>query len=217
MKNLLITIMITLLMVVGCDSNKKLKESFLDYQISESLGMITKYEIQDFKILDTVTNKQIVFGVWTQMNDISNQLTDSLLDVFLIQENEFRNVGEDYYEFAKKHKGASSFIDEYLDVMEKSLNIKKQGVNKSSVSNKAEITAWFKNRKNHYWGRTEEITLPASIDSMKIIENIMNNEEKLEYFRVRIKYSFMNPIFNKIVELDDVFHFDMEGNCFSTE
>lgn len=204
-------------MVVGCNSNKKLKESFLDYQISESLGMITKYEIHDFEILDTMTNKQIAFDVWTQMNDISNQLTDSLLDVFLIQENEFRNVSEDYYVFAKKHKGASSFIDEYLDVMEKSLNIKEQGVNESSVSDKAEITAWFKNRKNHYWGRTGKIILPVPVDSMKTVENIMNNEENLEYFRVRIKYSFMNPIFNKMVELDEVFHFDMEGNCFSTE
>jgi hypothetical protein len=154
--------------------------------------------------------------MWEVMNAVSSQLDEDLLDKIINQENELRGVNN-YYEFAQRHRGETKWIDEYLQIMDKALKIKKQGIDKSSLSDKVEIITWYTNRIFDYYGYNDRFELPVPVDSMKTIEKIMAGEEKPEYFRVRIKYSFINPILNNTVKLDEVFHFNMRGKCFSYE
>jgi len=220
MKLTMIVFLFVNLLLTGC-TNKKLKQSFLDYRLEQSMGIKMDHQILDFEVLNTVTNKESVTDDWQLINDFIKKIKfdNNYLDKFLNQENKFRSNSKnlDYYKFAQENKGLSQWIDDYLEIMQVGLNVKQKGIENATVSEKMQIIIWYEKRQESYYSRHPEI-FPLSIDEIKNIESIMNGEEQDEYFRVRIKYIFKNPILNNAeVQLEEIYHYDMNGKCISVE
>lgn len=220
MRKFSIILLSLIILLCGC-TNKKLKQSFLDYRLEQSMGIKMDHKILEFEVLNTVTNKEAVIDDWNLINEFFDKIKfdNNYLDKFLNQENELRFNTQDlnYYEFAKKHKGESKWIDDYLEIMQIGLNVKQQGIQNATISEKMQIIIWYKERYESYYGRDTEI-FPLTIDEIKNVESVINGEEQDEYFKVRIKYSFKNPILNNAeMQLEEIYHYDMSGKCISVE
>lgn len=206
-------------MLSSCDKHKELKESLVFYLKDQSMGIVMDYKINDFIVLDTISNKDQVFEKWEYItNFVENaNFNEEYLERFLNQENNKRSI-PNYYEFAKKNKGASEWIDNYLYVMQIGIKIKERGIENSSITELVQIIDWYAKRENHYYGINQYEEFLMDIRDVEEIEKIINGEELNEYFRVRVKYSFNNPIINNaLMELEEIYRYDMQGNCIGED
>ncbi len=195
-------------MLFGCSNpNQEYITNLENYSNNNDLGLDIDFKVLDFKLIDTVYQKDqandlkgFIDSVTVQLNSLP--FTKEDLTQLRWQEKELRRYPEYYTDVVDNDEMNSPWLNELRPILKRT-DIVLDNFDESDILEKYYLYLWFKKRESHYY----QLAIKSKYDQLMSIvsecqskaveiESLEKDPDKLVYYLANVNFSQINPILN---------------------